>query len=103
MVYSAGTLPIGNDGEVIAPHCAHQQALAAFRKALTAIEQLGASANDVVRCRMYVRHMNDQVEVGRAMHELFGKVRPVATMIGGVDLAHPSALVEIEIEAVLDA
>jgi enamine deaminase RidA (YjgF/YER057c/UK114 family) len=98
---TAGTTATGPDG-VLHPDDAYQQALAAFRIALDALRAAGGAATEqVVRTRMYVTDMGAQQDVGRAHHELFGHIRPVATMVEVSRLADPAHLVEVELEAYL--
>jgi enamine deaminase RidA (YjgF/YER057c/UK114 family) len=98
---TAGTTATGPDG-VLHPDDAYQQALAAFTIALDALRAAGGAATEqVVRTRMYVTDMGAQQDVGRAHHELFGHVRPVATMVEVSRLADPAHLVEVELEAYL--
>ncbi|MFF2011290.1 RidA family protein [Streptomyces sp. NPDC058195] len=77
----------------------YEQTLASFKVALGALEQLGLGREDVVRTRMYVTHVRDTDEVGRAHKEIFGEVRPVATMVVVAGLVDPSLVVEAEVEA----
>jgi len=98
---TAGTTATGPDG-VLHPDDAYQQALAAFTIALDALRAAGGAATEqVVRTRMYVTDMGAQQDVGRAHHELFGHIRPVATMVEVSRLADPAHLVEVELEAYL--
>jgi len=98
---TAGTIATGPDG-VLHPDDAYQQALAAFTIALDALRAAGGAATEqVVRTRMYVTDMGAQQDVGRAHHELFGHIRPVATMVEVSRLADPAHLVEVELEAYL--
>jgi enamine deaminase RidA (YjgF/YER057c/UK114 family) len=89
------------DGNVVHVDDAYGQTLTAFDVALRAIAEAGGSVTDVVRTRMYVTDMAMLDEVGRAHGELFGDVRPAATMVGVSALAHPDHLVEVEVEAYL--
>lgn len=103
LVFVAGTLAVGEDGNIIAPHSAYRQALAALER----IEQrglipLGAARADVVRTRMFVTDIADADEVGRAHGEFFAGIMPVATMVQVGPLAAPEARVEIEVDAVID-
>ncbi len=91
------------DGEVVGAGDAHRQTLVAFGIALTAVREAGLDVADVVRTRMYVRDINQQGEVGRAHQELFGRVRPVATMVEVSGLVHPDLLVEVEVDAYRDS
>lgn len=71
----------------------------AFGIALAALAELGASAHEVVRTRMYVVAGADPDAVGRVHGELFGDVRPAATMVMVAALINPDHLVEVEVEA----
>src|SRR6478735_951757 len=95
---TAGTTAIGPDG-VLHPGDAHGQARAAFGIALDALTRAGVSADRVVRTRIYIVDPEHQSEVGRAHGEVFGDIRPVATMVVAAGLVDPEMLVEIELEA----
>ena len=95
---TAGTTATGLDG-VLHPGDAYRQALAAFAIALDALQAAGVAADQVVRTRMYVTDIAAQADIGRAHHELFGEIRPVATMVEVARLADPSHLIEVEVEA----
>lgn len=89
------------DGRVTHVDDAYGQAKEAFGIALAGLAEVGASAEHVVRTRMYVTDMSFADAVGRAHAELFGDVRPVTSMIGVSALADPDHLVEVEVEAYL--
>lgn len=99
-VYVAGTAPIGTDGAVVAPGDAYQQAKRCFEIIVAALKEAGASPDDVVRTRMFVRDPEDWEKVGRAHGEIFSRVKPVTTMVftGFID---PDMLCEIEADAVV--
>ncbi|MCQ6556092.1 RidA family protein [Streptomyces sp. C10-9-1] len=86
-------------GGEIAAGSPHEQALTAFGVALDALKQFGLGAADVVRTRMYLTHARDVDEVGRAHRELFGDVRPAASMVIVSGFVDPSLVVEVEVEA----
>jgi enamine deaminase RidA (YjgF/YER057c/UK114 family) len=87
------------DGVVTGVGDAHAQALTALEIALTALCSVGAAVTDVVRTRIYVTDRANADAVGRAHGEIFGAVRPVATMIIVAGLLHPDMLVEFDLEA----
>jgi enamine deaminase RidA (YjgF/YER057c/UK114 family) len=89
------------DGQVMHVDDAHGQAREAFGIALAGLAQVGAGVEHVVRTRMYVTDISLADDVGRAHAELFGDVRPVATMVEVSGLAHRDHLVEVEVEAYL--
>ena len=97
----AGTAPVPPPGEPVAP-TAYEQMLRCGDIALAALEELGGTAADVVRTRMFLTDPGDADEVGRAHRELFGAARPAATM-AVVALIDPAWKVELEVEAVVGA
>lgn len=96
----AGTAPVPPPGEEVAAS-AHDQLLRCGEIALAAMAELGASAADVVRTRMFITDADDADDVGRAHGELFGEAEPVATMVVVAALLDPAWRVELEVEAVL--
>jgi enamine deaminase RidA (YjgF/YER057c/UK114 family) len=97
---TAGTTATGPDG-VLHPGDAYAQTVAAFMIALDALQAAGVPRTAVVRTRMYVTDIADAEAVGQAHAELFGTVRPVATMVEVGALADPGHLIEVEVEAYL--
>lgn len=98
----AGTAPVPAEGQQVATS-AHDQLLRCGEIALAAIEELGGSAADVVRTRMYITDPDDADQVGRAHAQLFGAAEPVATMVVVAALLDPAWRVELEVEAVRPA
>jgi enamine deaminase RidA (YjgF/YER057c/UK114 family) len=95
----AGTAPIPEPGNDVAT-TAYEQMLRCGEIATKALEQLGSSADEVVRTRMFITDAADADEIGRAHGELFGVARPVATMVVVAGLLDPAWKVEIEVEAI---
>ena len=56
----------------------------------------------MVRTRIYVTDIARWEEVGRAHGEIFGQIRPAATMIEVSRLMDPEMLVEIDADAVIE-
>jgi len=75
------------------------QALTAFGIALDALAGAGAAIEEVIRTRMYVTDPAYVDAVAGAHGELFGAVRPVATLVVVTGLLDPQHLVEVEVEA----
>lgn len=102
LVLVAGLTSARRDGSGIArPGDAHGQARAALETAAAVLADAGTDLAHVVRTRMYVVGAQHCDEVGRAHHEVFAEVRPVASMLLVAGLIDPAMLVEIEVEAVL--
>ena len=96
----AGTAPIPAEGEPTADS-AFDQMLRCGEIMLAAIDELGGSAIDVVRTRMFITNPADADEVGRAHKTLFGDASPAATMVVVSALLDPSWKVETEAVAIL--
>jgi enamine deaminase RidA (YjgF/YER057c/UK114 family) len=75
------------------------QARDALRRIEVALTEAGASMSDVVRTRMFVTDISLWREVGAVHAEVFGDIRPVATMVEVSALISPELLVEIEVDA----
>jgi enamine deaminase RidA (YjgF/YER057c/UK114 family) len=99
VLVSGCTATVG--GDVLHPGDAYAQTIEAFGVATAALHEVGAGVSDVVRTRMYLKHAGDCDTVGRAHAELFGEVRPAATMIVVAGFLDPRMLVEVELEAYL--
>jgi enamine deaminase RidA (YjgF/YER057c/UK114 family) len=99
----AGTAPTNADGSPVAPGDAYAQTTACLQIIGRALAELGGSLTDVVRTRIFLTDVSRWEEVGRAHGEVFGAIRPAATMVGVAALLHPDWLVEIEATAIVDA
>ncbi len=75
----------------------------ALRRIDVALSEVGATLSDVVRTRIYVTDISQWQEVGAVHAEVFGEIRPVATMVEVSALISPDLLVEIEVDAYIDA
>ncbi|HEX7736547.1 MAG TPA: RidA family protein [Ktedonobacteraceae bacterium] len=101
LVFVAGTTATGPNGQVLYPGDAYQQTRVVLDRIGAALHEVGASFNDVVQTRMYVRDIRRWEEIGRAHGEVFREIRPVATMVEVSRLIDTEMLVEIEVQAVL--
>ena len=66
---------------------------------LDAMVHAGAGVSDVVRSRLYVTDPVHADPVGRVHGELFGVVKPTATVVIVSGLFHPGQIVAVELEA----
>jgi enamine deaminase RidA (YjgF/YER057c/UK114 family) len=79
------------------------QARDALRRIEIALQKVGASLADVVRTRMFVTDISQWQDVAAVHAEMFGDVRPVATMVEVAALISPELLVEIEVDAYVES
>lgn len=98
VVHVAGTTATVN-GQVVGVGNAYEQTRVALDLIAGALAQAGASLSDVVRTRLYVTDISRWKDIGRAHGEVFGDIRPAATMVQVAALIDPEHLVEIEAEA----
>jgi len=96
----SGTAPVEPDGGST-PGDAAAQARRCFAIILGAIEELGGSAADVVRTRMFITDTADAEAVGAVHGEIFRDIRPAATMVVVSALLRPEWRIEIEAEALV--
>lgn len=95
---SGSTSSVG--GEVKHPGDAYGQTLVALNEVIApALAQVGYSLADVVRSRVFIVNAADIDAVAKAHGEVFGEIRPAATMICGVTMVDPTMLIEIEVDA----
>ena len=79
---------------------AYGQTLVALQTVIaSALAQVGYSLSDVVRSRVYLSNAEDMDAAGKAHGEIFGEIRPAATMLAGIKFINPKMLVEIEVDA----
>ncbi len=97
-VLVAGTAPVWPDGRVDPDP--YIQARRCLEIISVALHQAGAALEDVVRTRIYITDPAFVEDVGRAHAEVFGDVRPAATMVVA-RLLDDRWKVEIEAEALV--
>jgi enamine deaminase RidA (YjgF/YER057c/UK114 family) len=96
-VLVSGTGPVWSDGSC--PNDAGAQARRCFEIIGDALAKAGAGWSDVLRTRMFITDPAAADQVGAVHGELFGEVRPAATMVIVAGLLDPRWKVEIEAEA----
>lgn len=98
----SGTTSANPDGTIHGAGDPYAQAKRCFEIIERALNDAGASLDNVIRTRMFVTDISRWADFGRAHAECFSGVKPAATMVEVQALLHPGMLVEIEVDAVLE-
>lgn len=99
----SGTVASDEAGNVIGGNNAYEQTKYILQKIEKALQQAGASLQDVVRTRMFVTDISRFDEYGKAHGEVFAAIKPCTSMIEVKGLVAPEYLIEIEATAILSA
>jgi enamine deaminase RidA (YjgF/YER057c/UK114 family) len=102
LVEVAGTVAADEHGRVVGA-TVYEQTVYILAKIGKALEEAGASLEDVVRTRWFLTDLSRVEEAGRAHGEVFGEIRPAATAVEVSALVNPAMLVEIEARAIIRA
>jgi isochorismate pyruvate lyase len=100
----SGCAPVATEAEgggVFAPGDAYAQARRCLEIAMAALGELGGTAADVVRTRMFVTDISLWQEYGRAHGEVFADHPPATSMLEVKGLIDPAMLIEIEVDALV--
>lgn len=101
IIHVAGTTATDVNGQLVGIGDAYAQTQQIIHNIEKALQQLGASLEDVVRTRIYVTDISQWEAVGRAHGEFFATIRPVTAMVEVSRLIDPLMLVEVEAEAIV--
>ena len=100
-VFVAGTTATDAAGQIVGKGDAAAQMRQIMANLERALTRAGATLADVVRTRIFVTDISQWEAVGRVHGEIFGKIRPAATMVEVQRLIDPDLLVEVEVDAVI--
>ena len=95
-VHVSGTTATDAEGNLVGEGDPYAQTERALANVETALEEVGASVDDVVRTRIYVTDIEQWEAAGRAHAEVFGDVEPATSMVQVERLVDPAMLVETE-------
>ena len=100
-IHVSGTTAVDENGILVGAGDAGAQTRQILGIIRRALEEAGASLEDVVRTRIYVTDISQWEDIGRAHGSFFGDIRPAATMVEVSRLIDPDMLVEIEATAIV--
>ncbi|MFO0897467.1 MAG: RidA family protein [Pirellulales bacterium] len=101
-VFVSGTTATDASGQILGLGDPAAQTRQCLRNIAAALGRAGARLEDVVRTRIYVVDIDAWEAIGRVHGEVFGEIRPAATMVEVRRLIAPEILVEIEADAVIE-
>lgn len=99
----SGTTATGPDGAALFPGDTAAQARECLARVLHALDELGASPDDVIRTVIYLAPEASWEQAATAHREAFGEVRPANTMLYVASLIGDGFLVEVEALAVTES
>jgi enamine deaminase RidA (YjgF/YER057c/UK114 family) len=99
-IYISGTTATDGKGQVVGEGDPAAQTRYIIGKIEQALQHLGATLADIVRTRIYIRHLPDWEPVARVHGEYFAQIRPANTLVQA-QLVGDEYLVEIEAEAIV--
>lgn len=97
----SGTTATDDSGNIVGLADPYAQTIYIIRKIERALQQAGASLEDVVRTRIYIINMEHWETVARAHGEIFSSIRPANTLVQVSGLVGEGYLVEIEADALV--
>ncbi|WP_431955144.1 Rid family hydrolase [Nocardia lijiangensis] len=101
LVAVSGTTAAAAGGTAVGGDDIGEQTREALRRIAAALDEASARMADVVRTRIFVTDIGRWPEVAAAHAEVFGDIRPAASMYEVRALITPALLVEIEADAVV--
>jgi enamine deaminase RidA (YjgF/YER057c/UK114 family) len=101
-VYIAGQMAREPRGEIVGKGDMTAQLRKVCENIGRGLAYAGATFDDVVRATTYVTDIQEYYRCSAVRFEYFRKNRPASVLIEIVRLGHPDAMVEIEVEAIIE-
>lgn len=98
----SGTTATNKDGEIVGLNDPHQQTIQSIQNIESALEQVDATLEDVIRTRLFVTDITQWEKIANAHAEYFQNIRPATSMFEVQHLIDPDILVEIEAVAITE-
>lgn len=94
-----GTVGVDDDGKPVGD--TEAQTRKALEKIQSALQEAGATLEDVIRTRMFVTNIDEWGTIGRVHAEFFGSIMPATSMLEISRLIAPGLTIEIEADAII--
>jgi 2-iminobutanoate/2-iminopropanoate deaminase len=101
-VYIAGQMAREPTGEIVGKGDMRAQLRKVCENIGKGLAYAGATFDDVVRATTYVTDIQEYYRCSAVRFEFFSRNRPASVLIEIVRLGHPDAMVEIEVEAIIE-
>jgi 2-iminobutanoate/2-iminopropanoate deaminase len=101
ILYIAGQVAYGPDGNAVHAGDFKAQARAALQCLKAQVEAGGGTMGNIVKVNTYLTDIRHRADFGPIREEFFGKKMPAHTLVAVAALAAPEFLIEIEAVAVL--
>ena len=101
LISVSGTAPLDDSGKTQDHGNVYAQTRRCLELSIRAIEELGASAEDIIRTRIMLRDATEWEQAARAHGELFSDIKPACTFVEVSRFIDPDWLVETEVDAVI--
>jgi len=98
----SGTTAVDESGNIVGENDLYIQTVFIYQKIGNALQEAGASLNNIIRLRTFITDMSRHEDVLKAQGEFFRDIRPAATIVEVTALIDKKLLVEIEADAIID-
>ena len=95
MIYTSGQVAWDNTGKLIGINDIRTQTIKTLSNVVSVLKEGGADINDVVKCNVYLKNMDDFQIMNEEFAKLFSSNPPARTTVQ-TPMAEPEMLVEIE-------
>ena len=101
LVFVSGQVALDKDGNLVGKGDAYAQAMKLLENMKLVLNEAGATFDNVVQNKVYLKDMRDFEAIHRARAHYFLKEPPSSTLVQISQLVHPDMLVEMDAVAVL--
>jgi enamine deaminase RidA (YjgF/YER057c/UK114 family) len=101
-IYLSGQVARTHTGEIIGKNDMRAQIRKTCENIEKGLQYAGATFDDVVRATTFVTDIEEYYRCSDERFKFFRNARPASTLIQISRLGHPDAMVEIEVEAIIE-